>query len=272
MLVEYTLSDILSLPAKHIAYYADTVERLQELKIEWPHRQTFYSIVWFMQGEGRKVIDFQEHQICKGRMFFVSPDQIMNGSYTDNCKGYVLLIAKPLASQLCIEFSNPCIDITKEETPLLRLVFENLIRDCRLEKEDVQNKIMTSIQYFYSLLASRIHNEAFPVDANTQLFRQFKELILTDDAKIQSLNQYADLLHISTSVLNEMCQDFSGISAKQFLLELKMTEAKRLLLYSKANINEISYQLGFEDASYFARIFRKKGCMTPTRFREKYRR
>jgi AraC-like DNA-binding protein len=85
------------------------------------------------------------------------------------------------------------------------------------------------------------------------------------------MDKYADTLHISTAVLNIICQDMSGVSAKQLLLDLKLTEAKRLLLYSKLNINEISFRLGFEDSSYFARIFKKKALLSPSLFQKKYR-
>jgi AraC-like DNA-binding protein len=268
MLKEYTLSDLLSVPS---VYYAGTLEAIEEPEMEWPHRQAFYSMVWFMQGEGFKVIDFSEYSIRTGRMFLVNPDQISNWSYAGNCQGYVLLFAKSLASQLCINFSKPYIDIEKGEISLLRMVLENLIKDYQSNEDDSQNKIMTSIQYFYSLIANKIHDEVFSPENTHTVFRQFKELIQTNDLKILSMDKYADTLHISTTVLNSICQDFTGVSAKQLLLDLKITEAKRLLLYSKLNVNEISFQLGFEDASYFARIFRKKTRLSPTRFQEKYR-
>jgi AraC-like DNA-binding protein len=271
MLKEYTLSDRLSLPAGHIAYYACTLDAMRTIKIAGPHRQTFYSMVWFVQGDGSKVIDCSKYRIRSGRIFLVNPDQINNCSYSTRCKGYVLLFAKSLADQLCIEFSKPYIDIEKGETILLRLVFENLIKECRQNEYDSQYKIIASIQYFYSLIANRIHNNIFFSDDTNHLFRQFKELILTNYLKIQSMDQYAETLQISIMSLNAICQYFTGISAKQLLLDLKITEAKRLLLYSGLNINEISLQLGFEDASYFARIFRKKVCFSPTRFQKKYR-
>ncbi|MDR0845199.1 MAG: AraC family transcriptional regulator [Tannerella sp.] len=271
MLKEYTLSDRLFLPAKHIAYYACTLDAMRAIKIAEPHRQTFYSMVWFVQGKGFKVIDFNEHRIRSGRIFLVNPDQINNCTYPDGCKGYVLMFAKSLASQLCIEFSKPYIDIEKGKISLLQLVFENLIKDCQLDEEGSLNKIMASIQYFYSLIAKRIHSEVYSSDDTNHTFRQFKELILTNELKIQPMDQYADTLNVSMMSLNAMCHDFTGVSAKQLLLDLKITEAKRLLLYSGLNINEISFQLGFEDASYFARIFKKKARLSPSRFLKKYR-
>ncbi|GAB6013341.1 helix-turn-helix domain-containing protein [Viscerimonas tarda] len=56
-----------------------------------------------------------------------------------------------------------------------------------------------------------------------------------------------------------------------YLLDIKLTEAKRFLLYSDHNVNEIAFRLGFEDSSYFSRIFKKKTSLTPSDFLKKYR-
>ncbi len=91
--------------------------------------------------------------------------------------------------------------------------------------------------------------------------------------KANKLNrtQFAEKLGISTTQLNDICKKYVGTSAKQYILELKLTEAKRLLLYSDHNINEISFGLGFEDSSYFSRIFKNKTSLSPSSFRRKYR-
>lgn len=270
MLNEYTLSDFISAPSIHIAYYANYLEAIEEPEMKWPYRQSFYSIIWFTQGEGLKVIDFNEYQIQQGRIFLLAPDQINNWSYTRNCKGYTLMFAKSLASQLGIEFRNTYIDIEKHDVSILSIVFEYLIKDCKLNENELQNKIITSIRYLYSLITDQVSDELINLN-RTAVFRQFKKLVLINDCKIQSTNKYADTLHISIDKLNEICQNSAGISAKQLLLDLKITEAKRLLLYSNLNISEISFQLGFEDASYFARIFKKKTLLSPSAFFKKYR-
>ena len=50
-----------------------------------------------------------------------------------------------------------------------------------------------------------------------------------------------------------------------------LQESKRLLRYSSHTINDIGYQLGFTDPSYFSRFFRKQAGITPKGFREQER-
>jgi AraC family transcriptional activator of pobA len=47
-------------------------------------------------------------------------------------------------------------------------------------------------------------------------------------------------------------------------------EAKRLLYYSRLNVKEIAYELGYEDHTYFSRLFKQNTEMTPLAFRRIY--
>ena len=59
--------------------------------IEWPHRHSFYSLVWFTSGTGIYVVDFDEYEIIPQRMFLVNPKQIHNWDYSENSKDIMLL-------------------------------------------------------------------------------------------------------------------------------------------------------------------------------------
>ena len=64
------------------------------------------------------------------------------------------------------------------------------------------------------------------------------------------ITAYAERLKTTPETLSELCKVQTGLSAKQLQLDMKITEAKRLLLYTSLNINEIAFKLGFEDNSY----------------------
>lgn len=48
-------------------------------------------------------------------------------------------------------------------------------------------------------------------------------------------------------------------------------EAKRLLYYSQLTVKEIAHDLGYEDHSYFSRMFRKVTGVSAITFRDQYR-
>ena len=60
---------------------------------------------------------------------------------------------------------------------------------------------------------------------------------------------------------------FSNISSKtplQFIHQRRSLEAKRLLQYSEKQIQEIAYDIGFEDIQAFSRFFKKIEGVSPS--------
>ncbi|MCD8166087.1 MAG: AraC family transcriptional regulator, partial [Bacteroides sp.] len=99
----------------------------------------------------------------------------------------------------------------------------------------------------------------------------FKKLVSENYHEPHTMEWYAGKLRLSVEELNVLCKAYSGVTAKQYLLDMIVTEARRLLIYSDRNVNEIAFGLGFEDSSYFSRIFKKKTSLTPSAFLKKYR-
>jgi AraC-like DNA-binding protein len=60
-------------------------------------------------------------------------------------------------------------------------------------------------------------------------------------------------------------------TATDVITERIILEAKRMLMYLDESLTEIAFRLGFEEYSYFVRVFRKTSGMTPTQFIKKYK-
>lgn len=266
MLKQYSISDILSLPPQHIPYYIDRFEGTEDPDIEWPHRHDYYSLVWFTTGTGYYVVDFEEFELRPDRIFLVNPRQIHNWNYSHDSRGYILIVDQTLGSELNLDYRLPFIDIEGETKALLERVFPQLMADFQ-----AGHNLRIDISYVHQL----IHRFTKPDDtihySPPPHIEKFNRLILEECPTPQSVDEYAGILGISPDELNALCKQQAGISAKQYILDRKVTEAKRLLLYSRMNMNEIAFRLGFEDGSYFARIFRKKTSLTPSKFLKKYR-
>ena len=61
------------------------------------------------------------------------------------------------------------------------------------------------------------------------------------------------------------------MSPMQYIISLRIAMAKGYLENSSKNIAEISSEIGYENALYFSRLFRKYVGMTPTQYRKKNR-
>ncbi|MBX2874146.1 MAG: AraC family transcriptional regulator [Saprospiraceae bacterium] len=74
--------------------------------------------------------------------------------------------------------------------------------------------------------------------------------------------------HVTYANFRKMFKKYTGMSPRQYHLELKMRRAKELVLTSDKSIMQISEELNFESIHYFSRYFKKKLGYSPTELRK----
>lgn len=100
-----------------------------------------------------------------------------------------------------------------------------------------------------------------------------KNYINNNDFKDQGLPNVADLasqLNVSPRYLSDLLKQETGKTAIELIHIYLISEAKNLLRLGEKGISEIAYELGFENASYFTRLFKKQTGMKPVEFRKMY--
>ena len=86
------------------------------------------------------------------------------------------------------------------------------------------------------------------------------------------LKEVARATHVSASHLAHLFKAKSGASYVKHLTHLRMEEAKHLLATTDMTVSTISTMVGYEDAAYFHRIFRREVTSTPSNYRQMARR
>ncbi|BDD09367.1 AraC family transcriptional regulator [Fulvitalea axinellae] len=99
------------------------------------------------------------------------------------------------------------------------------------------------------------------------LMNSFKSVIFKHISKEHSVKFYADKLHVSPNHLNKTVKQLTGETARDWLTKALVLGAKVLLKQTALSVNEIAFQLGYEDPSYFTRFFKKNTGMLPSEFR-----
>lgn len=87
---------------------------------------------------------------------------------------------------------------------------------------------------------------------------------LNESFTIQSLSEMAQ---VSQTSFRRLFKAHTGKSPSDYIRELRMTSAARMLLTSDREIAEIGYQVGFSDANYFSRTFRQVFGVSPYQYR-----
>lgn len=96
---------------------------------------------------------------------------------------------------------------------------------------------------------------------------RFIRAVDTDFAASHDTKHYADLLCITPNYLNEIVQRHLGTTAKGYIQQKIVTEAKTRLAYTGLSVSEVAGRLGFENPSYFIRLFRRQTGLTPLQYR-----
>ena len=84
------------------------------------------------------------------------------------------------------------------------------------------------------------------------------------------LNTLADIAGMSPSAFSRFFKLHTGRNLSEYIIEMRLGYASRLLVDTSKGIAEICYDCGFNNLSNFNRIFRKKKNCSPSEFRDNY--
>lgn len=84
-----------------------------------------------------------------------------------------------------------------------------------------------------------------------------------------TLSSLSDMFYIDKFYLARLFREQFGNSVNQYLIQVRITNAKNLLRSTDLPINEIGENCGMENTNYFCRIFKKHEGMSPGEFRKR---
>ena len=90
-------------------------------------------------------------------------------------------------------------------------------------------------------------------------------------SEVIRLSEVAEMVNMSESSFCRFFKQHTSTSFIDFLTDIRLGAASRALIDSSLSIAEIGYDCGFNNLSNFNRIFKKKKGVTPSEFRDNYR-
>lgn len=83
-----------------------------------------------------------------------------------------------------------------------------------------------------------------------------------------SLQGMSERFYLSREYISRRFKQQYGVNLSEYLLSIRMLEAKRLLETSRQRIYEVAQAVGFSDDKYFRKVFKKQVGITPNEYRE----
>ena len=265
--------------------YLDVEDVSDELLIKsnknMAHRDDYYMFLFLDTGDASFTVDFEEMQHMGCAVFYVRPGQVHSVPSIRKAKGWTLAIDSMLVEKDCKSIFEGQF-LTQRPVVVDAPVAARLNETACLLNTFVQAKpttfsngiILNLTNVFIGIIAEQYveqqgylhHHKSRPA----VITHQFRELLSKNFKTLKSPIQYAQTLNYSLSHLNESVKNITGFPVSYWIHQQVVLEAKRLLYYTDMDVKEIAFMLGYEDHTYFTRLFSKAVGMSPGAFRRKF--
>ena len=99
-----------------------------------------------------------------------------------------------------------------------------------------------------------------------RIMKTINENLSDPDFNVDKLTEEVGL---SRTQLHRKMKEITGISTGEFIRNLRLEQAVRLIREGKINIAQVAYSVGFNNQTYFSTVFKRYYGVTPTEFAEK---
>jgi AraC family transcriptional activator of pobA len=159
-------------------------------------------------------------------------------------------------------------DLAQQKLQLLSDVFIEEFKT----SDNIQNEmllvLLKRLIIYVTRLAKSVHAPVKKLpDERFHIIRKFNLLVEANFKSEHSVSFYADQLCKSPKTLSNLFAIFNQKTPSQIIQERIIAEAKRLLYYTDRSVKHITFELGFEDVSYFSNFFKKNTGASPSDFR-----
>ncbi len=247
-----------------------------------PCREESHTLIFVTEGSYKTKIGFQEYVVRPDQIVVLQAGAVFStDDLSKRVKGFTChfhpntLIGKFGQRSLTSAFdflnvgNEPIIALNDQSKPNVTHLFQRLCEE--FKNEDGPNSDLIHA-YLHALLTelNTVYGQRIPAKhgASYSICVRFRSLVnerVKDNLKV---SDFADLMNISPNHLNKAVKSITAKSASKMIDEAKLIEIKYLLYQSNLSISEISFQMGYLDASYFTRFFKKYEGTSPSTFRK----
>ena len=266
--------------ADHFPHY------LEEHKdLRFPHKHSFYQLVYFSGGRGGHSIDFIHFPVEPGQLYFMVPGQVHSWDFEGQPDGFIVNFSEKylsdfLANPRYLEQFTFFSGIAQEQVillpgsvrPAVQDLLEGIVREGNSATALKDDMVRAALVQLFILVSRHtgVDTAKQTTNYNTIVLRNFQKLIDQHYKEKKLTKDYAAMLYITPNHLNALCKDVTGRSAGELIRDRVLLEAKRLLVNAKLTISQIATELQFMDNSYFSKFFKKYEAVTPEVFRKQH--
>lgn len=236
-----------------------------------------YQLIYIHSGCG--VFDFgddNERSISAGNIVIYRPNEMQKYTYYGKDKPVVYWIHFT-GNNISALFENYGIDIVKQVIPVgcsaeYVQLFNKIILELQLKRDNyAECSMLLFKQLLIGMGRATINNEhssivtdKLSIESATNYFHEhFHDQILID--------KYLEEKNINANAFFKKFKAYTGVSPLQYLLDIRLSNAKSLLESTEYTISEISSIVGYDNPLYFSRLFHRHVGISPREYRNDFR-
>lgn len=180
------------------------------------------------------------------------------------CSGGNFEVIKARITELIVLLSRAAIEGGASVTEVFGL-------NCDYLNEIQRFKNLDDLNVWLSKVLVRFTNTVFDVSLvkHSDVIKKIIQYIRSNYMKKITLNDISDNVNFSVSYVCKMFKDEMYLSLTHFINKTRVENAKIMLLNNEIPLIDVSYLCGFDDQSYFSKVFKKLTGVTPGLYREK---
>ena len=143
----------------------------------------------------------------------------------------------------------------------LHLTIDNLIDNIRRLKGKFSGALKQDDK------VEKVEVKGYDEELMERIMKVVNENLSDSDFNVEKM---CDEVGVSRTQLHRKLKEMTGVPTSEFLRNIRLNEAARLIRERKINITQVSYMVGFANNSHFSTAFKKYFGMSPTEYAAKY--
>ncbi|PZR30080.1 MAG: AraC family transcriptional regulator [Citrobacter freundii] len=252
----------------------------------------FYTIS-LKRGCDKLLYGQQRYDFDEGMMAFTAPGQVLRGQGHipgTQLTGWMLFLhpdflwntplAKKIRQYEFFDYSvNEALFVSEKEESMMNEIVANIRHEYRSNLDRFSQDVIIAQLELLLTYAHRFYERQFMTrkKSGARILSRLED-VLTDyfnDEELLSKGlptvQYvADKLNMSAKYLSSLSKQLTGQTTQQHIHDKLINKAKEKLSTTDLTVSEIAYQLGFEHAQSFSKLFKSKTQQSPLSFRASF--
>ena len=255
---------------------------LQSGTLEDPVRKPHHQIVWITKGSGNCRIDLEKYTISDNTIYTIPPGRFHRFSPAGQIAGYVLSFntdflqlsidgpGRPFFKEINADLKQVNMFLLRPDKPALQNLLDDITREFDTHLM-LRLEILSGLFKIFLIHMKRLATTVWQEEASSHKMRLYNNFYAALDKQFKTMKQvaeYASELSVTPSYLTDVVKKVTGYSASYHIQQRMVQEAKRLAIYSDANMKMVAYALGFEDLSHFSKFFKHAAGINFTEFKK----